>query len=84
MSITRKEMRVVPQRGNVLADFTAYKVYTLIAGCGDENLSPVAIRFGHVIHTENSGNVIDDKGAIRFVTMDFFREFKLDSGVIFQ
>lgn len=82
--ITRKGMRVVARRGNVLDGFTAYKIYTVIAGSGDTNLSPLAAKYCKPMHSERTMNVMDDKGAIRFVTLDFFREFRLDSGILYH
>lgn len=81
--MTKAGMRLVPKRGNSLSDFTPYKIYKVIAGTGDANMSKIAIKAGHMIHTENSCNVIDDKGVVRFVTLDFFREFKLESSVLY-
>jgi len=73
-------MRLVPTDGNSLSDFTALKSYTVIAGTGDENKSRFGIMMGFPIHSENSANVVDDKGNIRFVTLEYFREFKLEMG----
>lgn len=78
--MTRIGMRLVPTSGNSLSDFTAYKSYKVIAGTGDTNQSKFGAMMGMLIHTENSANVIDDKGNIRFVTLDFFREFNLEMG----
>lgn len=77
--MTRTGMMLVPRGGNSLGDFTPYKVYTVLSGTGEANLSPVALRLGHVVHSERSCNVRDDKGNIRFVTLDFFREFRMKS-----
>lgn len=84
--MTRTGMRLVPRSGNSLGDFTPYKIYEVISGTGEANLSTVALRLGHCIHSENSCNVRDDKGNIRFVTLDFFREFRLDSelGILYH
>lgn len=82
--MTRTGMRLTPKRGNCLGDFTPYMVYKVISGTGEANLSEVALKFGHMVHSENSCNVIDDKGNIRFVTLDFFREFNLESGVLYR
>lgn len=82
--ITRKGMRVVPNRINSLKGFTPYKIYEVVAGSGDANISPMAARFCKPVHSERSMNVIDDEGQIRFVTLDFFREFRLESGVLYH
>lgn len=82
--VTRKGMRVVARRGNSLKGFTPYKIYEAIAGSGDANLSPMAARFCKPVHSERTMNVVDDEGQIRFVTLDFFREFRLDSGVLYH
>jgi hypothetical protein len=82
--MTKTGMRLVPMRGNSLGDFTPYKIYTVISGTGEANLSEIALRLGHCVHTERSCNVVDDKGMIRFVTLDFFREFRLESGVLYH
>lgn len=79
--MTRTGMRLVPKRGNSLAGFTAYKVYEVVSGTGEANMSEVALKLGHCIHSENSCNVYDDVGDIRFVTLDFFREFNLESEI---
>lgn len=76
--------KLVPKRGNSLSGFTAYKIYTVIAGTGDTNLSPASVWTGHHQHSENSCNVIDDFGHIRFVTLDFFRSFNLEMGTLFN
>lgn len=81
---TFKGQRLVPKYGNKLSDFTPYKIYTVIAGEGDENLSPIAAMFGKRTHSSRTANVRDDKGVIRFVTLDFFREFRLESGVLYH
>lgn len=83
---TRTGMRIVPSRTNSLKGFTPYRIYTVISGTGEANLSEVALKFGRAIHSERSCNVVDDEGNIRFVTMDFFREFNLKSeiGVLYH
>lgn len=81
--MTRTGMRLVPKSGNSLSDFTAYKSYKVISGTGEANMSPVSLRMGLMTHSENTANVIDDKGAIRFVSLDFFREFNLEMGSLF-
>lgn len=69
--------KIVPKSGNSLSDFTAFKSYTVIAGHGDLNVSPAAIKLGtHLRHSETSCNVKDDKGNIRFVTSTYFTSFK--------
>ena len=83
-TITRKGMRVVPRHGNSLNHFTPYKIYEVIAGSGDEHISPFAARFCKPVHSERTMNVVDDLGDIRFVTLDFFREFRLESGVLYH
>lgn len=83
-NITRKGMRVVPRRDNSLKHFTPYKIYEVIAGSGEPNQSPYAARFCKPVHSERTMNVIDDLGEIRFVTLDFFREFRLESGVLYH
>ncbi|APD19674.2 hypothetical protein PP101_08 [Pectobacterium phage PP101] len=82
--MTRSGMRVVPTRGNTLSGFTAYKVYEIISGTGETNMSSSVMYSGIMKHSENSANVLDDNGEIRFITMSYFREFKLDSGALFQ
>ena len=82
--MTRTGMRLVPMRGNSLGDFTPYKIYTVISGTGEAYMSAVAVRLGNYIHSERSCNVVDDTGVIRFVTLDFFREFRLESGVLYH
>lgn len=77
--MTRTGMRLVPKDGNSLSDFTAYKSYKVIAGTGERNVSPFAQTL-FSIHSENTANVIDDKGSIRFVSLDYFREFNLEMG----
>lgn len=79
--MTRTGMRIVPRSGNSLGDFTPYKIYEVISGTGEVNLSEVALKLGHIIHSERSCNVVDDKGKIRFVTLDFFREFRMESEI---
>lgn len=83
-TITRKGMRVVPRHGNSLSHFTPYKIYEVIAGSGEINQAPNAARFCKPVHSERTMNVIDDAGNIRFVTLDFFREFRLESGVLYH
>lgn len=78
--MTRTGMMLVPKDGNSLSDFTAYKNYKVIAGTGEANQSPFGVMMGFPIHGENSANVIDDKGNIRFVTLEYFREFNLEMG----
>lgn len=78
--VTRKGMRVVARRGNSLSNFTAYKIYEVLAGCGDVNIAPLADLYCKPIHSEKTMNLKDDKGNIRFATLDFFREFRLESG----
>lgn len=68
--------------GCSLKGFSAYKIYKVVAGTGDENLSPTALNFGMNIHSENSCNVLDDNGAIRFVTLTTFRPVKEEFGVL--
>lgn len=82
--VTRKGMRVVPNRKNSLNGFTPYKIYEVIAGSGEINQAPNAARFCKPVHSERTMNVIDDAGNIRFVTLDFFREFRLESGVLYH
>lgn len=82
--VTRKGMRVVPNRKNSLNGFTPYKIYEVIAGSGEINQAPNAARFCKPVHSERTMNVIDDVGNIRFVTLDFFREFRLESGVLYH
>lgn len=82
--MTREGMRLVPRRNNSLSGFTPYKIYKAIAGTGDANMSEIALKMGHMVHTKNSCNVIDDNGKIRFVTLDFFREFRLESGDLYH
>ena len=82
--MTKTGMRITPKSGNSLSGFTAYKVYEVISGTGEANMSSVSSRFGLMQHSEQSANVVDDEGKIRFVTMDFFREFRLESGILFQ
>lgn len=85
MVVTAKGMRVTPKSGNRLGGFTAYKIYNVIAGYGDANVSPtVSVLKGMEVHSKTSCNVVDDNGKVRFVTLDFFREFKLESGVLFK
>lgn len=79
--MTKKGQRLVPKVGSSSNGFTAYKVYEVLAGTGDENLSTVAAgRFNLKIHSENSCNVRDDDGMIRFVTLACFRPFNLEIG----
>lgn len=79
---TRKGMRIIPRGGNSLSDFTPFKVYIVLAGCGDANLNSMAQFYGKLIHTEESCNVLDDRGAIRYVTLDFFRDMSEAMGVL--
>lgn len=76
---TKTGMMLVPGRENKLAGFTSYKIYRVISGTGEANLSEVALKLGRMVHSDISCNVLDDEGKVRFVTMDFFREFKLES-----
>lgn len=79
--MTRTGMMIVPRSGNSLGNFTPYRIYKVISGTGEANLSEVALKMGHMVHTERSCNVIDDAGKTRFVTLDFFREFTLESEI---
>lgn len=83
---TKTGMMIVPSRNNSLNGFTPYKIYEVISGTGEANLSEVALKLGRMVHSEISCNVVDDEGKIRFVTMDFFREFNLKSeiGVLYH
>lgn len=83
---TRTGMMLVPRRNNSLAGFEPYKIYRVISGTGEANLSEVALKMGRMVHSEMSCNLVDDEGKIRFVTLDFFREFKLESelGVLYH
>lgn len=84
--MTRTGMMLVPRRNNTLNGFQPYKIYEVISGTGEANLSEVALKLGRMVHSEISCNVLDDEGKIRFVTMDFFREFNLKSeiGVLYH
>lgn len=68
--------KIVPTRGNSLLHFTAYKVYEVVAGEGDVNISPTALKHGAMVtHSERTCNVLDDLGQIRFISMQYFRPF---------
>ena len=83
--MTRTGMRLVPKSGNSLKGFTAYKSYVVVAGTGETNMSPVALKLGTMMrHSENTANVVDDEGKTRFITLDYFREFKLEMGSLYQ
>lgn len=81
--MTKTGQRLVPKRGNSLKGFTAYKSYEVISGTGEENLSKVAFLFNNAVHSENTANVVDDEGNIRFISLEFFREFNLEMGNLF-
>lgn len=82
--MTKTGQRLVPVRGNRLNGFTAYKSYEVIAGTGEQNLSPAAISLGTcLVHSETSANVRDDAGNIRFVTLTYFRDFGGELGTLF-
>ncbi len=83
---TKTGMMIVPSRNNSLSGFTPYRIYRVISGTGEANLSGVALKLGRMVHSDISCNVVDDEGKVRFVTMDFFREFKLESelGVLYH
>ncbi|QFG06636.1 hypothetical protein HWC59_gp13 [Proteus phage Myduc] len=80
--MTRVGDSLVCQIGCSLKGFSAYKIYKVIAGTGDANMSPTASRFGMNVHSENSCNVLDDNGEIRFVTLSTFRPIKEEFGVL--
>lgn len=82
--MTKSGQRLVPKRGNSLAGFTAFKAYEVVAGAGDANLSPAAAKLGVLFHSDTSANVIDDNGKMRFVTLNFFAEFKSTMGTLFN
>lgn len=84
-SITRAGMRVVPGRNNKLSGFTPYKIYEVIAGYGDLNQSEsISQLLGVTRLSERAMNVRNDEGKICFVTLDFFREFRLESNFLFH
>ena len=77
--------RLVPKRGNSLSGFTAYKSYEVIAGTGEMNKSPAAIRLGTFAkHSDTSCNVLDDEGNIRFVTLTYFAPMSEAMGLNIQ
>ena len=43
---TKTGMMIVPSRNNSLSGFTPYKIYEVISGTGEANLSEVALKLG--------------------------------------
>ena len=75
--------RVVTRHVNSgLNGFTAYKVYEVIAGEGETNMSTCAMRLGTMLkHSERTFNIRDDAGQIRFVSDQHFRSFNSELGL---
>lgn len=68
-----------------LAGFTAYKMYTVVSGHGEVNMSPAAIRLGTMLHhSERTFNLVDDNGNTRFCTDAHFRLFNDELKGLFQ
>lgn len=68
-----------------LYGFTAYKMYTVISGHGEINVSPAATRLGTMLHhSERTFNLVDDYGNTRFCSDAHFRPFNEELRGLFQ
>jgi len=76
------ELVVMRRSERGLNGFTAYKVYTILAGEGETNQSACAMRLGTMLkHSERTFNLVDDNGVIRFVSDQHFKPFNSELGL---
>jgi len=79
--MTKSGQRIVPKSNNRLAGITAFKCYEVISGTGEVNLSPAALKTGHMVHCDSTCNIVDDEGKIRFVSLEYFQPFNHEMGL---
>ncbi|WJN64038.1 hypothetical protein Erwinia_phage_Fougasse_00075 [Erwinia phage Fougasse] len=75
---------VMRKVGACLNGFTAYKMYTVVSGHGEANMSKVALSLGIMTHNERTFNLVDDNGETRFCTDAHFRLFNDELKGLFQ